>query len=294
MVRTEFKSTLASMPLQLKILIQYLILHRLIALMTEGAGKSSLVSTFVSRHFSERVPGVMTRVRLPIAIATTEGGRGGSYVTTIVDTQNGDATLAAVASNSAPSEPIDAIVLVYDLDRPSTFQRLESHWLPLIERCYAPPAITETPNSISGPEVSDYNKIPPVIIAGNKLDLTLASPAHEDARFDRQQIVALLERFKFARQCIKTSAKTLLNVNDIFDKAQQAVLYPIGPLYDLTEGRITNNCCKAFTRIFRMFDEDKDGLLSDLELCTFQTWFFKVGISTRIYLFELTSIFFLS
>uniref|UniRef100_A0A7S2LGF3 EF-hand domain-containing protein n=1 Tax=Leptocylindrus danicus TaxID=163516 RepID=A0A7S2LGF3_9STRA len=243
----------------------------------EGAGKSSLVSTFVSRHFSERVPGVMTRVRLPITSGSSEG-RGGSYVTTIVDTQNGDATLAAVASTAVPSEPVDAIVLVYDLDRPSTFQRLESHWLPLIERCYSPPAVTETPNSIGGPEISDYNKIPPVIIAGNKLDLSLASPAHEDARLDRQQIVALLGRFKFVRQCIKTSAKTLLNVNDIFDKAQQAVLYPIGPLFDLTEGKMTDNCCKAFTRIFRMFDEDKDGLLNDLELGTFQNYFFKKAI----------------
>lgn len=165
---------------------------------TEGVGKSSLISTFVSRYFSEVVPGIMTRVRLP-------PDPGNSSVTTIVDSQAGDAALiSAVAALSQPlqqsrSTPgsassdslalmeraetltpstmtpqkqkqsmieqnqkqdqsvgsgsddsstigrsggsagirdIDSIILVYDLDRVETFFRLESHWLPLIERCY--------------------------------------------------------------------------------------------------------------------------------------------------------------
>ena len=46
----------------------------------EAVGKSSLISTFVSRYFSEGVPGIMTRVRLP---PDPEN----SCVTTIVDSQ---------------------------------------------------------------------------------------------------------------------------------------------------------------------------------------------------------------
>lgn len=144
----------------------------------EGVGKSSLISTFVSRHFSEVVPGIMTRVRLP---PDPEN----SCITTIVDSQGGDAALmSAVATLSIPGnsstggnnpkggetsstaaggttptaaallnfqkslsasassthhggiENVDAIILVYDLDRDETFFRLENHWLPLIERCY--------------------------------------------------------------------------------------------------------------------------------------------------------------
>ena len=58
-----------------------------------NVGKSSLISTFVSRHFSEVVPGIMTRVRLPPAE--------NSCITTIVDSQGGDAALiSAVASIS--------------------------------------------------------------------------------------------------------------------------------------------------------------------------------------------------
>jgi hypothetical protein len=101
----------------------------------------------------------MTRVRLP---PDPEN----SCITTIVDSQGGDAALtSAVAtmsisggaaggstsaslsnlqkslSNSTSSnvggiENVDSIILIYDLDRDETFFRLENHWLPLIERCY--------------------------------------------------------------------------------------------------------------------------------------------------------------
>ena len=121
----------------------------------EGVGKSSLISTFVSRHFSDVVPGIMTRVRLP-------PDPDSSCITTIVDSQGGDAALmSAVAALSLPGgestgsltslqksltsstgsnvggiENVDSIILIYDLDRVETFFRLENHWLPLIERCY--------------------------------------------------------------------------------------------------------------------------------------------------------------
>jgi len=114
-----------------------------------------LISTFVSHHFSEAVPGIMTRVRLP-------PDPDSNCITTIVDSQGGDAALiSAVAamslstadsSNSLSSlmkgaadvrpnvatgiDHVDSIILVYDLDRIETFYRLENHWLPLIERCY--------------------------------------------------------------------------------------------------------------------------------------------------------------
>jgi hypothetical protein len=123
---------------------------------SEGVGKSSLISTFVSRHFSEVVPGIMTRVRLP-------PDPDSSCITTIVDSQGGDAALMSAvaalslsggdstnslsslqkslssstgASNVGGIENVDSIILIYDLDRVETFFRLENHWLPLIERCY--------------------------------------------------------------------------------------------------------------------------------------------------------------
>jgi Ras family protein T1 len=272
----------------------------------EGVGKSSLISTFVSRYFSEVVPGIMTRVRLPPDPEL-------SCVTTIVDSQGGDlALLQAMATrrsmmqhhssvhgstdslaalmeraetsmmtqqSSAPEqtttptvkssgiENVDSIVLVYDLDRVETFFRLENHWLPLIERC--------------------YNGKVPVIVAENKLDLfrpssTAGMTDEQAVARQRQQIVSLLQRFPFVRQCIKCSAKNLVRVDDVFLKAQQAVLYPFTPpLYDLEHGRLTEECKRAFTRIFRMYDSDRDGLLSDVELNRFQIETYHVAVFDR-------------
>lgn len=98
----------------------------------------------------------------------------------------------------------------------------------------------------------------------------------------RQQIVSLMQRFPFVRQCIKCSAKNLLRVDDVFLKAQQAVLYPfVPPLYDLETGQLTIECKRAFTRIFRMFDKDHDGLLADAELDRFQRDTYHVAVFDR-------------
>lgn len=269
----------------------------------EGVGKSSLISTFVSRYFSEVVQGIMTRVRLP-------PDPNSSCITTIVDSQGADsALLSAVAamslsptggaastdsfssfmqraeasrisSTSTPAqlgastssvpafgvENVDSIILVYDLDRVETFFRLENHWLPLIERC--------------------YNGEMPVIIAGNKMDLfrTSSTAGMTDEQVmarSRQQIVSLMQRFRFVRQCIKCSAMNLLRVDEIFLKAQQAVLYPFTPLYDLDNVGLTDDCRRAFTRIFRMYDADKDGLLSDAELDQFHRETFQTPVMDR-------------
>lgn len=122
-------------------------------LILEGVGKSSLISTFVSRHFSEVVSGIMTPVRLPPSDPNDVA------ITTILDSQQGDkallasrksdGSLASLLQKSSTSEQpphqqqqykahktVDSIILVYDLDRVETFYRLENHWLPLIERFY--------------------------------------------------------------------------------------------------------------------------------------------------------------
>jgi hypothetical protein len=130
---------------------------------TEGVGKSSLISTYVSRYFSDVVPGIMTNAVLPPSEADSK------CITRIIDSQLGDQVLisdiqsrnsgsedstgslmsfmntsketsSSLSSSTPPtvttSVRADAIILVYDLNRIETFYRLESHWLPLIERCY--------------------------------------------------------------------------------------------------------------------------------------------------------------
>ena len=93
--------------------------------------------------------------------------------------------------------------------------------------------------------------------------------------------MSLMQRFRFIRQCIKCSAKNLLRVDEVFLKAQQAVLYPFTPLYDLDVGKLSHDCQRAFTRIFRMHDKDNDGLLSHTELDRFQHDTFRVPVYER-------------
>lgn len=202
------------------------------------------------------------------AVQTVKEGEGeGEKQGSSFATTSSKRKLPALMASTSPLRNVDAIVLVYDLDKMETFNRLESHWLPLIERC--------------------YNDELPVIIAGNKMDLLHQSSSvasvSDNQHFarSRQNIIALLQRFKFVRQVIKCSARNLLNVDDVFRKAQEAVLYPLTPLYDLNTGKLTASCTRALTRIFRVFDVDKDGLLSDSELNAFQHKIWGVTLFER-------------
>ena len=182
------------------------------------------------------------------------------------------ATSSQIPAASLSQQNVDSIVLVYDLDRPETFFRLENHWLPLIERT--------------------YQATVPVIVAENKVDLYRPTSSTSAAAISdeqalarkRQQIVSLMQRYPFVRQCIKVSAKNLLRIDDVFLKAQQAVLYPFTPpLYDLSTGQLSPACRRALARIFRIYDQDHDNLLSDAELDRFQRDTYHVGVFARDY-----------
>ena len=122
----------------------------------------------------------------------------------------------------------------------------------------------------------------PVIVAENKMDLFHGTGNDQAMKKKLQQIVSLMQRFPFVRQCIKCSAKNLIRVEDVFLEAQQAVIYPfVPPLYDLETGQLTVSCKRAFTRIFRLFDRDHDGLLSDAELERFQRDTFQAIVFDR-------------
>lgn len=109
--------------------------------------------------------------------------------------------------------------------------------------------------------------------------MDLFRPADEAALVRARQLtISLMQRFRFVRECLKCSAKNLLRVDEVFEKAQHAVLYPFTPLYDLSTGRYTETCKRAFERIFRMHDKDNDGLLSNAELDVFQNQTFQVPL----------------
>lgn len=80
--------------------------------------------------------------------------------------------------------------------------------------------------------------------------------------------------------CIQCSAKTLQNVPEVFYYAQKSILYPTGPVYDDEKKKLTLQCVKCLTRIFKICDQDNDGLLNDRELNEFQLKCFGVHLNT--------------
>ena len=77
----------------------------------------------------------------------------------------------------------------------------------------------------------------------------------------------------------RCSAKDISSIDHIFKIAEKAVLYPLRPIY--TSKRFTAPCLKAFRWIFRRFDTNCDGLLSDEELNELQHFCFGSYLHTE-------------
>jgi hypothetical protein len=65
---------------------------------------------------------------------------------------------------------------------------------------------------------------------------------------------------------VEGSAKSFLNIADLFYSVQRIVLHPTPPLYDIQRKEPTTKFIKALRLIFRLNDKDRDFILSDSEL----------------------------
>lgn len=152
----------------------------------------------------------------------------------------------------------DVVIVLYDVTRPETFARISSYWLPLVEKT---------------------NQVP-VTLVGNKIDLR---PSGENQLTDgseelRDMMKPLMKEFKIVEACLECSAKAVLNIQQVFYFAQKAVLYPIAPVFDMEKSELQANFIKVLTRLFRIFDTDRDGILSEKELNCFQLASFGVHL----------------
>ena len=89
-------------------------------------GKSSLISTLVSRHFSKDVPAVMHDVQIPREESEQ------NILTTIMDSSS--SPLDRPALEERIRHEADVIILVYAADNPYTLERVAAYWLPLIQQ----------------------------------------------------------------------------------------------------------------------------------------------------------------
>jgi len=159
--------------------------------------------------------------------------------------------------------------LVYATNNESSKEKLQSYWLPKIQEIEA--------NSSSSLSVTDQPPVSrPIIIVANKYDTCT-----RDNLVNDQLISKLIRANSQIETCIQCSAKTLKNVPEVFYYAQKSVLYPTAPVYDDEKKKLTPQCVKCLTRIFKICDNDNDGLLNDKELNEFQLKCFGVHLNSN-------------
>ncbi|KAG6609750.1 putative mitochondrial Rho GTPase [Phytophthora cinnamomi] len=215
----------------------------------EKVGKTSLICSLVSRHFSEKVPSVLLNVQIP-AEESDE-----NVIISITDTSSRVSDLMRVTNAAKRS---DAILLVYDLTRPETFQRLR-RWLDFIAK----------------------NKEIPVVLVANKVDINAVTPTTDGPY--ASQVRHLVNTYPFVVSEVECSAKNFTQVAQAFFLAQKAVLYPVAPLYNEKKRQLQPKCLKAIKRTFRLYNRDRSGILSRDELNEYQYDCFGVRLlSTEI------------
>ncbi|GBG31524.1 Mitochondrial Rho GTPase [Hondaea fermentalgiana] len=202
-----------------------------------SCGKTSLITTLVSAIFPESVPRVLQQVRVPPE-ETADG-----IALSITDTSSAQEDRAQTLKQVAQA---DVVLVVYSSAEEATFARVRSYWLPEITKVFKGS----------------------IIVVGNKSDLVTKSEEH--AAELRGKMNPLLGDFRQVDACTECSAKLNINVSDVFQLAQQAVVYPIAPLFNTQTRELAPRFVGSLRRVFRIFDQDKDDMLSDAELIDFQ------------------------
>jgi Ras family protein T1 len=205
----------------------------------DGVGKSSLMSSYISNHFPQEVPHVLTEAVLPPETTAN------NTCVIIMDSSARAGDRDVLKHKIAAA---DCVVAVYDTSRPESLDNLSSEWLPLV--C----------------EISKDGDPKAVIVCGTKSDLML------DQDDEREKLHALLLAFPFVEMSLRCSAAKLLDVDSVFYFGEMVVTFPLGPIFDVHSHDFTPACRRALLRIFRIFDVDSDNLLSDSELsdCNFK------------------------
>ncbi|GAA5842220.1 hypothetical protein JCM3766R1_005068 [Sporobolomyces carnicolor] len=216
----------------------------------EGVGKSTIISSLIKESFVRLAPRtVLPEVTIPPSVTP-----GHDVTTLIIDTSPRPQDRSHLVNEIRKAH---VVAIVYAIDNPTTFDRVPTYWLPTIRSL--------------GVNV-------PVILIGNKIDLRDGVVTNQALE---EEIVPIMQEYKEVETCVECSALLPLNISEVFFFAQNAVLHPTAPLYDTRSHTLKPSCISALSRIFRLIDTDKDGLLSPEELNDFQTLVFDAPLQSR-------------
>ncbi|KAM9927531.1 hypothetical protein OXX80_010261, partial [Metschnikowia pulcherrima] len=228
---------------------------RIVVCGDEAVGKSSLIATLVKDDFVPNIQGKLAPVNIskddydiladtsPEVDSDTESITVRSvsqYIpdsTIVVDTVSSDQVALHKELKQA-----DVILLLYSDHY--TYERVSLFWMPMFR-------------------ASGVNL--PIVVCANKCDLVTKPPGKHSSSFKQQnkeEFVPLINEFKEIEACVRCSAKSNINVVEVFYLCQRAVTHPISPIFDSKEGNLKPAAVKALRRVFFLCDADLDGYLN--------------------------------
>uniref|UniRef100_A0A0K0FBU9 Mitochondrial Rho GTPase n=1 Tax=Strongyloides venezuelensis TaxID=75913 RepID=A0A0K0FBU9_STRVS len=225
---------------------------RILIVGDQGVGKTSLINSLIEDRFVSKVP------RRLKGIILHPDSTPDHILTSISDYNCEEQNLEQL---NVEINKASVIVIVYDVNDPSSVDRIRKYWMANVQK-----------EIFRGEPL--YNK--PIILVGNKSDT-------EESSTNLNEVLKLMNEFPEIETCVESSAKTMKNVSDIFYYAQRAVIYPSQPIYSAENRDITQDCRKAFVRIFKLNDIDNDALLNEYELNQFQLFCFGIPLAQTSY-----------
>ena len=263
-------------------------------------GKTSLITTLVSGIFTEPVPQVLQQVLVPPQETAD------FIALRITDTSSAPDDLKLTMKQVAFA---NVVIILYALNIPESIDSVLNFWMPeIVKTGFEGPIIIignkkdlksttglkettiNSSNSFEGKNFGTKNKVNLNIATNSRDRLSSASYYRsyqystnsfeqsssqelESKSWDENlssKLSCLLNKYRQIDAIWESSAKLNINVSEIFLIAQQAVIYPISPIFDVETKNLRPKFVTALKRIFRIFDKDCDGLLSDSELNDYQ------------------------
>ena len=229
----------------------------------EGVGKSSFISTYISKHFSQKVPHVMTDAIIPSEITSDD------VLLTIMDSSSRLIDREVLKSKIISS---DAVIILYDITRPETLENISHIWLPLVTSLTTTNSNNNNDNknnnnidnnNNNNNDSNDNVNFKPVIIVGTKTDLLDEEP-------DLTQMNSLILDFPCIMNNTTCSSFNMQNLDHIIFLSLSLINYPLYTIFNIIEEEFTPVARYAFQRIFRIYDINNDNLLSDDEIFNLQ------------------------